>query len=57
MKKLFRNALLVLASFAAVGCANDVDENLAPEQKGEMVTVLLEVGGDATRTTLGDDLR
>lgn len=55
MKKLFRNALLVLASVAAVGCANDVDENLVPEQGGEMVTVLLEVGGD-TRTSLGSDL-
>ena len=54
MKKLFRNALMVLASVAAVGCANDIDENLAPEQ-GEMVTVLLEVGGD-TRTSLGSDL-
>ena len=55
MKKLFRNALLVLASFAAVGCANDVDENLVPEQGGEMVTVLLEVGGE-TRTSLTSDL-
>ena len=55
MKKLFRNALLVLAGVAAVGCTNDVAENIAPEQKGEMVTVLLEVGGD-TRTTLAEDL-
>ena len=55
MKKLFRNALLVLASVAAVGCANDVDENLVPEQGGEMVSVLLEVGGE-TRTSLGSDL-
>lgn len=54
MKKLFRIALFVLATIAAVGCTNDMDQTIAPEQ--DMVTVYFTTGKDATRTTLDKNL-
>ena len=54
MKKLFRVALFVLATIAAVGCTNDMDQTIAPEQ--DMVTVYFTTGKDATRTTLDKNL-
>ena len=54
MKKLFRIALFVLATIAAVGCTNDMDQIIAPEQ--DMVTVYFTTGKDATRTTLDKNL-